>query len=169
MAGYTETLIYTQMAVGDWTCIYYYIIVFICTFFLQNLILAVINSKFGEEMQNKAEQIKVKKKKLDDAAESSEDEDAEALALIAKFKEIKESKLMSPRSKENLINKIKIEHKIWQVDTLMEKQFSKFRAIERGSDEEEEVLITKNKSQKLMASTLVKKEYTADKIGILAP
>ena len=77
------------MAVGDWTCIFYYLIVFICTFFLLNLLLAVINSKFGEEMANKAVQIKVKKKKLHDAPVSSEDEEADALKLLERITEIK--------------------------------------------------------------------------------
>jgi hypothetical protein len=65
--------------VGTWIFIYFYPIIFIGTFFLLNLTLAVIKAKFTEEMNNKQENAgPPKKKKLDDAPLSSEDEDMRA-------------------------------------------------------------------------------------------
>ena len=69
-------------------------------------------TKFTEEMANKKEQAAPKKKKLDDAAASSEDEDTNAAKLRDQINDIWEAQDRSPRSKENLVNKIKIEHLI---------------------------------------------------------
>lgn len=54
---------------------YFYPIVFIGAWFLLNLTLAVIKAKFTEEMQNKKDAPPPKSKRLNDAADSSEDED----------------------------------------------------------------------------------------------
>ncbi len=72
-------------SVGTWIFIYFYPIVFIGAFFLLNLTLAVIKAKFTEEMNNKKDNTrgvkKIKKKKLDDAPASSEDDDVQAIAV----------------------------------------------------------------------------------------
>jgi len=56
-------------------------IVFMGAFFLLNLLMAVINSEFSKAMDSKMEASKPKRKKLDDAPSSSEDED-EKVALL---------------------------------------------------------------------------------------
>ena len=70
--------------------IYFYPIIFIGAFFLLNLTLAVIKAKFTEEMNNKNDSkkdpdtadstgaVSGKRKTLDDALPSSEDEDFKA-------------------------------------------------------------------------------------------
>ena len=71
---------------GTWIFIYFYPIIFIGAFFLLNLTLAVIKAKFTEEMNAKQENAgPPKKKKLDDAAPSSEDEDQKAVDLQAEL------------------------------------------------------------------------------------
>jgi hypothetical protein len=119
-------------AVGSWIFIYFYPIIFIGAFFLLNLTLAVIKAKFTEEMNNKKEANAgpAKKKKLDDAPSSSEDEDLQAELLKDQLEKIRESKNMSPRSKENLIKKIKVEHLIQRIDHALEKRDIEHRIVE---------------------------------------
>ena len=74
-------MILLEDAIGRWISIYFYPIIFIGSFFLLNLTLAVIKAKFTEEMENKKEMAKPKKKKLNDAAESSDDEDVRVKEL----------------------------------------------------------------------------------------
>jgi hypothetical protein len=82
MEGWTAIMVPLQQSVGTWIFIYFYPIIFIGSFFLLNLTLAVIKAKFTEEMNNKQEAGgPAKKKKLDDASESSEDEEERARAL----------------------------------------------------------------------------------------
>ena len=112
-----------------------------------------------------------KKKKLDDAAQSSEDEDEIAQELQDEINKIKVSKQMSPRSKENLINKIKIEHMLWKVDIAFDKKDVEHKIVERAEDED---IIYKVKSlyvSKKLAPEMHKSFYNsaADKIGILQP
>jgi predicted tellurium resistance membrane protein TerC len=76
------------MSVGTWICAYFYPIIFIGAFFLLNLTLAVIKAKFTEEMENKKEAAKPKRKKLDDAPLSSEDEDLKAEKLLEEIEKI---------------------------------------------------------------------------------
>ena len=75
-----------MQSVGTWIVIYFYPIIFIGAFFLLNLTLAVIKAKFTEEMNNKNDSkqdptssttavVAGKRKKLDDALPSSDDED----------------------------------------------------------------------------------------------
>ncbi len=79
MEGWTAIMVALMQSVGTWIFIYFYPIIFIGAFFLLNLTLAVIKAKFTEEMKNKQENTgPPKKKKLDDAPLSSEDEDAKA-------------------------------------------------------------------------------------------
>ena len=59
MEGWTANMQYVEQAVGNWTVIYFILIVFIGAFFLLNLTLAVIKSKFTEEM-HKSKQAKNK-------------------------------------------------------------------------------------------------------------
>ena len=116
---------------GTWIFIYFYPIIFIGAFFLLNLTLAVIKAKFTEEMNNKKEAAAPKKKKLADAMSSSEDEDEKAKWLLEEIERIKVSKQMSPRSKENLINKIKIENLLWKVDTVFDRKDIENKIVER--------------------------------------
>jgi predicted tellurium resistance membrane protein TerC len=82
MEGWTSIMVGLEQSVGTWIVIYFYPIIFIGAFFLLNLTLAVIKAKFTEEMNSKKENAgPAKKKKLDDAAESSEDEDKRANEL----------------------------------------------------------------------------------------
>lgn len=84
LEGWTSILISCQQAVGTWTCVYFYPIVIIGAFFLLNLTLAVIKAKFTEEMDARQAGggfTKTKKKRLDDAQETSEDENLKAEAL----------------------------------------------------------------------------------------
>lgn len=131
MNGYTANFILVEQVVGTWIIVYFYIIVFIGAFFLLNLLLAVIKAEFTAAMEEKKEQAKPKKKKLDDAPASSEDEEEKAVLLQEKIDHIRKSKQMSPRSKDNLINKIKIEHMLWRVDLAIDKQDVEHRIVER--------------------------------------
>lgn len=81
LEGWTGIMVPLEQSVGTWIVIYFYPIVFIGAFFLLNLTLAVIKAKFTEEMNNKKEAAKPKRKKIDDAPESSEDEDFRANEL----------------------------------------------------------------------------------------
>jgi hypothetical protein len=82
MEGWTAIMVALMQSVGTWIFIYFYPIIFIGAFFLLNLTLAVIKAKFTEEMNNKQENAgPPKKKKLDDAPLSSEDEDAKATEI----------------------------------------------------------------------------------------
>jgi len=76
---------------------------------------------------------------------------------------------MSPRSKENLINKIKIEHMLWKVDIAFDKRDVEHRIVERAEDEN---IVYKAKSinaHKKMAPEMLKSFYNSasDKISIL--
>ena len=72
-----------------------------------------------------------KKKKLDDAPPSSEDEDQKAFEVKEKIQEIKESKNRSPRTKDNDINKIKIQNLIWRANAAIQKRDVEHKIIER--------------------------------------
>jgi hypothetical protein len=138
MEGWTALMVPLLQSVGSWIFIYFYPIIFIGAFFLLNLTLAVIKAKFTEEMKNKKEQAgPVKKKKLADAPSSSEDEDLQAELLKDRIEGIRESKNMSPRTKQNEINKIKIEHLIHKVDQTLEKRDVEHRIVEHGEFDEE--------------------------------
>ena len=65
-----------------------------------------------------------KKKKLDDAPPSSEDEDDLAKKVKEDLDEIRYSNNMSPRSKENAINRLRIDHLLWRVDTTIQKRIA---------------------------------------------
>ena len=119
MEGWTAIMVALMQSVGSWIFIYFYPIIFIGAFFLLNLTLAVIKAKFTEEMSNQQENggpVK-KKKKLDDAPPSSEDEDDLAKQVKEELDEIRYANNMSPRSKENAANKLRIDHLIQRVDT----------------------------------------------------
>ena len=119
MEGWTAIMVALMQSVGTWIVIYFYPIIFIGAFFLLNLTLAVIKAKFTEEMSTQQENggpVK-KKKKLDDAPLSSEDEDDLAKQVKEELDDIRYSNNMSPRSKENAINKQRIEHLIQRTDT----------------------------------------------------
>ena len=60
MEGWTSNMIDMELAVASWTIAYFYPIVFIGGFFLLNLTLAVIKSKFTEELQKSKESKKKK-------------------------------------------------------------------------------------------------------------
>ncbi len=94
---------------------------FVGAFFLLNLLLAVIKAEFTKAMESKKETVKAKKKKLDDAPSSSEDEDEKAALLQERLDYIRETKQYSPRTKANMMNKLKIEHMLWRVDLAMER------------------------------------------------
>ena len=47
---------------------------------------------------------------------------------------------MSPRSKEQLINKIKIEHMIWKTEVAFDRKDVEHKAIERTDEDEKEAL-----------------------------
>ncbi len=147
MEGWTALMVPLQQSVGVWIVVYFYPIIFIGAFFLLNLTLAVIKAKFTEEMQNKKEAAAPKKKKLDDAAASSEDEDLQAEKLRDKINAIMEGKNMSPRSKENLVNKMKIEHLLWRTDQVFDIRDAEHKIVERVdiNEEEEAELIKKAK------------------------
>ena len=164
-----------------WIVIYFYPIIFIGAFFLLNLTLAVIKAKCTEEMQNKKEQAAPKKKKLDDAAVSSEDEDLHARKLKDEINEIMEGKNMSPRSKENKVNMIKIEHLLWRTNQVFDIREAEHKIVERIeiNEEEEAELIKKAKkippksktkvANPMNQSTRQKVLNAVDKISILKP
>ena len=56
LEGWTDNMIDLEKAVGSWIIIYFIPIIFIGAFFLLNLTLAVIKSKFTEEMAKKKEE-----------------------------------------------------------------------------------------------------------------
>jgi hypothetical protein len=96
------------------------------------LTLAVIKAKFTEEMNAKKERAgPPKKKKLDDAPLSSEDEDQKAFEVKEKIVEIKMSKNRSPRTKDNDINKIKIQNLIWRANVAIQKKDVEHKIVER--------------------------------------
>lgn len=65
LEGWTSNMLNLEQAVASWVIVYFVPIVFIGAFFLLNLTLAVIKSKFTEEMRkNKEGKGKVLKKKL---------------------------------------------------------------------------------------------------------
>ena len=78
LEGWTVNMIMLEKCVATWVIVYFVPIVFIGAFFLLNLTIAVIKSKFSEEHKNKKvtkKKVKVvlKKRGIDD---SSQDEDA---------------------------------------------------------------------------------------------
>ena len=151
--------------------IYFYPIIFIGAFFLLNLTLAVIKAKFTEEMNSKQENpAPPKRKKLDDAPPSSEDEDKRAVDLQGELENIKGSKSMSPRSKDNLINKLKVEYMIRRIDAAFVKQEIDHKIIERAEEEE---LVWKAPDRSQFAHKSIrerrKKLNAAEKIQILNP
>jgi hypothetical protein len=167
-----------------WIVVYFYPIIFIGAFFLLNLTLAVIKAKFTEEMQNKKEQAAPKKKKLDDAAASSEDEDLHAEKLRDKINEIMEGKNMSPRTKDNTVNKLKIEHLLWRTEQAFDTRDAHHKIVERIDINEEEEAELIKKAKKLppkskskatpgnsmnQSGTKQKVLNAVDKISILKP
>lgn len=58
-----------------------------------------------------------------------------------------DGKNMSPRSKENLVNKIKIEHLLWRTDQVFDIRDAEHKIVERVdiNEEEEAELIKKAK------------------------
>ena len=160
-----------MQSVGTWIFIYFYPIIFIGAFFLLNLTLAVIKAKFTEEMNSKQENPgPPKKKKLDDAAPSSEDEDQKAIDLKTMLDGILVSKNMSPRSKNNQINKLKIEFMMKRIDHAFVKREIEHKIIERA-DEEELIHKAPDRSQFAHKSMRErsKKLSAAEKIQILNP
>lgn len=81
LEGWTEIMIYLEAAMGTWVIIYFIPIVFIGGFFLLNLTLAVIKSKFTEEHQKNAEKKKPlqHKKKAKVYGPESEEDDLDLL------------------------------------------------------------------------------------------
>lgn len=138
LEGWTSILISCQQSVGTWTCVYFYPIVIIGAFFILNLVTAVIKAKFTEEMDKRQAGLgeKSKKKRLDDAPETSEDEIEKIEKLQEKIDKIKESKNMSPRTKENRINKLKIEHLLWKTDIAFDKREVEHKVVEKTLEED---------------------------------
>ncbi len=146
MEGWTTIMVSLMGSVGTWIFIYFYPIIFIGAFFLLNLTLAVIKAKFTEEMNSKQDnKPKTKKKKLDDAPPSSEDEDQKAQELQDEIDKIKASKTMSPRTRDNNINKIKIEYMMRRIDAAFVKREVEHKIVER-LDEEELIAKAPNRS-----------------------
>jgi hypothetical protein len=59
------------------------------------------------------------------------------------MQDIMDGKNMSPRSKENLINKIKIEHLLWRTDQVFDRRDAENKVVERvdiNEDEEAELI-----------------------------
>lgn len=180
MEGWTALMVPLQQSVGVWIVAYFYPIIFIGAFFLLNLTLAVIKAKFTEEMANKKEQAAPKKKKLDDAAASSEDEDTNAAKLRDQINDIWEAQDRSPRSKENLVNKIKIEHLLWRTEQAFDVRDAEHKVVERvdiNLEEEAELIKkakklppkAKNKNNPLNQTAKQKVLNAVDKISILKP
>ena len=59
-----------------------------------------------------------------------------------------DGKNMSPRSKENLINKIKIEHLLWRTDQVFDRRDAENKVVERVDINEDEAELIK-KAKKL--------------------
>ena len=79
---------------------------------------------------------------------------------------------MSPRSKENLINKIKVEHLIWRIDTAFERRDVEHKIVERDDEIENKKITPKSKSSSKISSkspSLSKSKILSavDKISIL--
>lgn len=55
---------------------------------------------------------------------------------------------MSPRSKENLVNKLKIEHLLWKTDQAFDKRDAEHKIVERVDINEDEAELIK-KAKKL--------------------
>jgi len=64
------------------------------------------------------------------------------------MQEIMDGKNMSPRSKENLINKIKIEHLLWRTDQVFDRRDAENKVVERVDINEDEAELIK-KAKKL--------------------
>ena len=64
-----------------------------------------------------------------------------------KINKIMEGKTMSPRSKENTVNKLKIEHLLWRTDQAFDTRDALHKIVERVevNEEEEAELIKKAK------------------------
>jgi len=82
-----------------------------------------------------------KKKKLDDAPLSSEDEDLKAMEIKKAIEEINENNNMSPRTKNNEIEKIRIGYLLKRIDRAFVKREIEHKIVER---EEEEELVYKS-------------------------
>lgn len=160
-----------MQSVGTWIFIYFYPIIFIGAFFLLNLTLAVIKAKFTEEMNTKQENAgPPKKKKLADAPLSSEDEDKKASEIKNRIEEIQEAKNMSPRTKSNEIEKLRIGQLLRKIDRVFVKREIDHKIIEK-QDEEELIHMSPGKSQfqKKNMLSMSRKLNAADKIQILNP
>ena len=178
MEGWTALMVPLLQSVGSWIFIYFYPIIFIGAFFLLNLTLAVIKAKFTEEMNNKKEAAAPKKKKLDDAPSSSEDEELQAEMLKEKLEQIRESKNMSPRTKENTIKKIKVEHMIWKIDQAFEQKDIEYKIVEKGALEQEasmanrDKFVRKSRKERVTNEQIMKGNKVLDavaRISILKP
>jgi hypothetical protein len=76
LQGWTDVYLDLCKAVGSWVIVFFVPIVFIGAFFLLNLTIAVIKSKYSEEMQNKkAGKVFKKKKKVRMINMDSEEEE----------------------------------------------------------------------------------------------
>jgi ribonuclease HII len=64
------------------------------------------------------------------------------------MQDIMDGKNMSPRSKENLINKIKIEHLLWRTDQVFDQRDAENKIVERVDINEDEAELIK-KAKKL--------------------
>jgi len=64
------------------------------------------------------------------------------------MQDIMDGKNMSPRSKENLINKIKIEHLLWRTDQVFDRRDAENKVVERVDINEDEAELIK-KAKKL--------------------
>jgi hypothetical protein len=65
---------------------------------------------------------------------SSEDEDQRAFIIKEKLDIIENANNMSPRTKENERNKVRIENMLWRVDTVFEKKDAEHKIVEREDD-----------------------------------
>lgn len=121
-------MIYLQQCVASWVVIYFIPIVFIGAFFLLNLTLAVIKSKFTEEHKNKKSFKKkkkaiTKKRGIDDTSDEEEDQDVEDPEtkeindLEKKFLDaIQKNEELSPEKKKAIKEKFRVEEFLKKVD-----------------------------------------------------
>ncbi|CDW83739.1 cation channel family protein [Stylonychia lemnae] len=148
LEGWTTTMLALEQTVGQWTIIYFVPIVFIGAFFLLNLTLAVIKSKFTEEHnknKNKHSDNASKKKPKIYGNESEEDDqdvlqdnrnsnEAPKLTKVQqKLKEIEESLDLTPRSKKLMKEKAKLQELMKRVDFAIKAKEVKDKVTPRGS------------------------------------
>lgn len=134
-----------QNAVGFWVLIYFIPVIFVGSFFLMNLTLAVISSKFNEEMEN-TENKKIKKKKkqafqrkgVDD---SDHDDDLSEIAkskvdevTLKKLKieamtlqEIEDCKDLIPDEKKMIKDKRRLEELIKKMGVALKQREDKYK------------------------------------------